>query len=87
MNAESGELRKNIKAFHEAEVELKRDHWGKYALMSDGKVIHFFNNKEDALMVGRAMYSAGKFSVSPKIGAEPGSLGSAALCVTPLSVG
>ena len=86
MKTEFGELRKNIKAFHEAEAELKRDHWGKYALMSDGKVVHFFNSQEDALMVGRATYSSGKFSVSPKIGAEPSSLGSAALYTTPMSV-
>ena len=86
MKAEFGELRKNIKAFHEAEAELKRDHWGQYALMSDGKVVHLFNSREDALMVGRATYSSGKFSVSPKIGAQPGSLGSAALYVTPVSV-
>ena len=87
MSRKNKELELNIRAFKNLEESLRVEHPGKYALMHHGEVVLFFNDQEDAHMMGQQMYLEGDFSVSPRIGASPESLGAAARYLTPVSVG
>ena len=50
--------------------QLERDHRGKIALMSDGKLVELFNDKSDARTYGIAVCGDGKFSIV-EIGVKP----------------
>lgn len=86
MSKKKKELLLNIENFHRLEGEMRDQHAGKFALMHHGEVVHFFNDRADALMIGREKYPSGEFSVSPRIGQNPASLGASAQYVTPLPV-
>lgn len=58
---------RNFPAFEQQEEELERDHFGKFALFCDGKLIGVYDTAEEADTVGAAR---GDYAVF-KIGRQP----------------
>ena len=70
----STEVKQNWEAFKKIEDSLKAEHMGQTALLHDGKVIDFYNDRRDAYTAGLRQFGSGKFSIQT-VGAKPISLG------------
>ena len=68
------EMAKNAEAYRAVKAKLEKEHWGKTALLHDGKVDATYNNMEDAYSIGCEKYGEGHFSLY-LIGEQPVELG------------
>ena len=61
-NSEKNELHKNIDAYEKIEAKLEKKHFGKVALMHNGRLEGVHNNFEDAVIIGVRLFGEGNFS-------------------------
>ena len=64
----------NYQSFLKALPDLIAEHGGKFALMSDGEIIDFYETVGDAYLAGSKIYGDGKFSIQ-EINGVPVNLG------------
>ena len=76
--------RKNIDAYKKMEADLEEKHFGKVALMHNGRLDGVHNNFEDAVIIGVRLFGEGNFSCK-KIGEKPIQLGTAKMYVSSIS--
>lgn len=57
------EVDDNFEAFQNLLPELKKTHFGKYALLRQGEVVQIFDSARDAMIYGEKQYSDGLFSI------------------------
>ena len=83
-NSAKSEQRKNINAYKKMEADLEEKHFGKVALMHNGRLDGVHNNFEDAVIIGVRLFGEGNFSCK-KIGEKSIQLGSAKMYVSSIS--
>ncbi len=59
----ASQVEQNFKAFQELLPDLIDTKAGKYALMTDGKIVDFFDSFADSVRFGTMKYGASNFSV------------------------
>lgn len=77
-NASMRELNVNRGAYRTMQGELERHHRGRFALLHGGELVHIFNDRWDAYVIGTERFGEGGFSIK-KIGERPAHLGAARL--------
>ncbi len=75
-NASMRELNLNRDAYRTMQRELERHHRGRFALLHGGELVHLFNDRWDAYVIGTDRFGEGGFSIK-KIGERPARLGAA----------
>lgn len=70
----AAQVQQNYEAFRERLPELLPEHRGKYALMTDGQVVEFFDTAAEAYRAGEARLGLGNFSMQ-KVVDKPIDLG------------
>lgn len=57
------EINENYKAFEKMLPDLLQEHYNKYALMRDKKIVAIYSTVQDAVQTGQLLYKDGLYSV------------------------
>lgn len=68
------EINQNYEAFEKMLPDLLQEHYNKYALMRDKKIVAIYSTVQDAVQTGQLLYEDGLYSVQ-KITDVPADLG------------
>ncbi|MGI9256286.1 MAG: hypothetical protein ACR2PY_05075 [Salinispira sp.] len=79
------QTRKNVDAYKKAEDNLIQDHYGKYAVFSNGNLEGIYNDLDDAYKIGLQLYGDGKFTIR-QIGQKPINLGFMSTLIDPIPI-
>ena len=79
------EIRKNFRAYQSMEKEPEHDHFGRIAILHDGKLVSIYNDRGDAYDIGCEKFGLGHLSLK-QIGEKPVSLGAATQYVEPMTI-